>query len=157
METNFPIIPSDRADDLHHLEYADGADLVLFMAGNQFMAMEEIIAEFRSEYPEVKRDKGTTLYTVVHHRETPLRIAEKTVDVGPVWATEAAHAATVGFNFDVVEPGEELDRRKYVNYYLCKLSRSPNAQNAQKFLAFIRSSIPQKIYRTYGFINASDV
>jgi len=50
METNFPTIPSDRADDLHHLEDADRADLLLFMAGSQFMAMEEIIAGFQSEY-----------------------------------------------------------------------------------------------------------
>ncbi|MBW2440761.1 MAG: hypothetical protein JRH12_09820 [Deltaproteobacteria bacterium] len=39
MEPQFPKIPSDRADDLHHLEYAHTADLVLFMAGNQFMDM----------------------------------------------------------------------------------------------------------------------
>lgn len=37
---NPPHIPSDRADDLHGLlPHADAAELVLFMAGNQFMAM----------------------------------------------------------------------------------------------------------------------
>jgi ABC-type molybdate transport system substrate-binding protein len=280
MEHNFPTIPSERADDLHHLEYADRADLVLFMAGNQFMAMEEIMTAFQSEYPEVerifyetlppglelkqilaggaifkdkiievipdiytsvslkamqiledagtikkgeyhlylhnrltlmvppgnpaniktvtdlgrdevrisqpdpanediafhimdmyrqaggdrlverimeeKRGKESTLYTIVHHRETPLRIAEKTVDVGPIWATEAVHAAAEGFNFDVVEPGEDLDRRGHVNYYVCKLSRSPNPENAQNFLAFIQSSTALKIYKKYGFITLSD-
>jgi ABC-type molybdate transport system substrate-binding protein len=278
MTDKYPMIPSDRADDLHHLEYADSADLVLFMAGNQFMAMEEIVAEFQATYPDVKRifyetlppglelkqilaggaifkdtkiqvrpdiytsvskkamqnledaglvskndyhpylhnrltlmvpagnpaqiaavkdlgrdairisqpdpanediafhiidmyrqaggdqlvqrimeekrDNGTTLYTVVHHRETPLRIAEGLVDVGPVWATEAVHAAAVGFNFEVVEPGEELDRRQYIDYYICKLSRSPNPENAQKFFAFIRSSTAQKIYSKYGFLSS---
>jgi ABC-type molybdate transport system substrate-binding protein len=276
MQKTLPTIPPDRSDDLHHLEYADSADLVLFMAGNQFMAMEEIIAEFQTEYPEVKRifyetlppglelkqiraggaifknkiieaipdiytsvsikamqtledagfilkgdyhlylhnrltlmvppgnpaniaavidlgrddvrisqpdpanediafhimdmyrqaggdqlvyrimeekrDRETTLYTVVHHRETPLRISEKTVDVGPVWATETVHAASTGFAFDVVEPGEGLDRRDHVNYYICSLSGSPHPENAQKFLTFIRSSTAQKIYRQYGFI-----
>jgi len=39
---DLPIIPSERGDDLHHLEIADSADLILFMAGNQFMAMKEI-------------------------------------------------------------------------------------------------------------------
>ena len=278
MTAEYPAIPSDRADDLHHLDYADRADLVLFMAGNQFMAMEEIVAQFQDRYPEVekifyetlppglelkqilaggaifkdrvirampdiytsvsekamqiledaelilkkdyhpylhnrltlmvppgnpaqiagvedlgrdavrisqpdpanediafhiidmyrqvggdqlvrkimdvKRDNGTTLYTVVHHRETPLRIAEKKVDVGPVWATEAVHAATTGYRFDVVEPGEELDRREHVNYYICKLSRSPNPDNAHRFLTFIRSSTAQKIYSKYGFLSA---
>jgi len=37
---------------------------------------------------EEKRNQGTTIFKVVHHRETPWRIAEKTSDVGPVWATE---------------------------------------------------------------------
>ena len=55
MKKNLPVIPPDRADDLHHLEIADSADLVLFMAGNQFMAMDEIIAELKSYYPKVKR------------------------------------------------------------------------------------------------------
>jgi len=54
-QKDFPVIPSDRADDLHNLEIADSSDLVLFMAGNQFMAMEEIISAFQQEYPEVKK------------------------------------------------------------------------------------------------------
>jgi len=99
-----------------------------------------------------KRDRGTTMYTVVHHRETPLRIAEKTVDVGPIWATEAVHAATIGFNFDVVEPGKDLDRRNHVNYYICKLSASPHSENVDKFMAFIRSSSASKIFKKYGFV-----
>ena len=37
MTSTLPTIPSDRTDDLHGLEYADSADLVLFMAGNQFI------------------------------------------------------------------------------------------------------------------------
>ncbi|MEE9529680.1 MAG: hypothetical protein V3W52_01720 [Syntrophobacteria bacterium] len=30
----YPVIPSDRGDDLHNLECVDSADLVLFVAGN---------------------------------------------------------------------------------------------------------------------------
>ncbi len=55
MAPQFPVIPSDRADDIHHLPYAERADLVLFMAGNQFMVMEQLITLFQSEYPQVKR------------------------------------------------------------------------------------------------------
>ena len=279
MEKHLPIIPSDRADDLHHLEFANNADLVLFMAGNQFMAMEYIITEFKSHYPEVKkifyetlppglelkqilaggaifknmvintlpdiysavsqkamktledaelirkgdyhlylhnrltmmvpqsnparirsvadlarddvrisqpdpanedigyhimdmyrqaggeqlvhrimeekRAEGTTIYTLVHHRETPLRIAKKTVDVGPVWATETVHAASKGLNFEVVEPGEELDRRHHINYYVCRLADASNPENAQKFLDFVQSPIAQDIYKQYGFVPLS--
>ena len=55
VKEQLPIIPSDRTDDLHGLEYADTADLVLFMAGNQFMVMEMLLAEFQKQYPEVKK------------------------------------------------------------------------------------------------------
>ena len=274
---DLPVIPSDRSDDLHNLEIADSSDLVLFMAGNQFMAMGEIISAFQKEYPHIKRvfyetlppglelkqilsggavfgDKvldiypdiytsvnekamkileqfghinkenyhlylhnrltlmvvkenparinsvtdlarddvrisqpdpenediafrimemyrqaggdrlvhrimeekraeGTTIFTVVHHRETPLRIAKKTVDVGPVWATEVIHAkVTSGLAFDVVEPGEKLDQRDRTNYYVCKLKNAPHPDNAGMFLDFITSSSAQKIYKKYGFV-----
>ena len=274
---DLPVIPSDRSDDLHNLEIADSSDLVLFMAGNQFMAMGEIISAFQKEYPHIKRifyetlppglelkqilsggavfgDKildiypdvytsvnekamkileqsghinkgdyhlylhnrltlmvvkenparihsvadlarddvrisqpdpenediafrimemyrqaggdrlvhrimeekraeGTTIFTVVHHRETPLRIAKKTVDVGPVWATEVIHAkVTSGLAFDVVEPGEELDQRDRTNYYVCKLKNAPHPDNAGMFLDFITSPYAQKIYKEYGFL-----
>jgi len=273
---NFPVIPAERADDLHNLDIADSADLVLFMAGNQFMAMEEIVAAFQKECPNVqkvfyetlppglelkqilaggalfrnkildvfpdiytsvnengmrileqaghinesdyhlylhnrltlmvpsgnpagiqsvkdmgrsdvrisqpdpenediafhiidmyrdaggdelvhrimeeKRAEGTTVFTVVHHRETPLRILKQTVDVGPVWATEVIHAESSGLDFDVVEPGEGLDQRQQINYYVCKLKNAPHTENSQKFLDFITSSTAQNIYKKYGFV-----
>jgi len=270
------VIPSGRSDDLHNLEIADSADLVLFMAGNQFMVMGEIIYEFQDKHPDIKkifyetlppglelkqilsggavfkgktlhvrpdiytsvnkkgmkileesgfiknndyklylhnrltlmapkgnpakiesvldmgrndvrisqpdpenediafhiidmyrqaggedlvhrimeekRAEGTTVFTIVHHRETPLRILKKTVDVGPVWATEVIHAKSSGLAFDVVEPGEDLDQRDKINYYVCKLSNAPNPENAQKFLDFITSQSAQNIYKKYGFL-----
>lgn len=48
---DMPVIPADRADDLHNLEIAAEADLVLFMAGNQFMAMDDIITAFSRSIP----------------------------------------------------------------------------------------------------------
>ncbi|NOZ77129.1 MAG: ABC transporter substrate-binding protein, partial [Euryarchaeota archaeon] len=50
-----PEIPPTRGDDLHNLEYAEDADLVLFMAGNQFMAMEELLESFQERHPGVER------------------------------------------------------------------------------------------------------
>ena len=273
---DFPIIPPDRLNDLHGLEIAETADLVLFMAGNQFMVMKEIVSAFQAQYPEIKkifyetlppglelkqilaqgarfqdkvlsiypdiyssvnreamqllqkedhikqndyhlylhnrltlmvprgnpaqitsvsdlarsdvrisqpdpqnediayhimdmyrqaggdelldrimgkkRAEGTTIFTIVHHRETPLRILKNTVDVGPVWATEVIHAKSSGLAFDVVEPGEDLDQRKSINYYVCQLKKAPHPENARKFLDFIRSSSAQKIYQRYGFL-----
>jgi len=275
-QNDLPVIPAGRSDDLHNLEIADSADLTLFMAGNQFMVMGEIIYEFQDNHPDIKkifyetlppglelkqilsggaffkgktlhvrpdiytsvnekgmkileesgfikkndyhlylhnrltlmvpegnpakiesvldmgcddvrisqpdpenediafhimdmyrqaggkdlvyrimeekRAEGTTIFTIVHHRETPLRILKKTVDVGPVWATEVIHAKSSGLAFDVVEPGEDLDQRDKISYYVCKLSNAPNPENAQKFLDFITSQSAQNIYKKYGFL-----
>ena len=275
-ETAYPVIPDDRGDDLHNLGLADSADLVLFVAGNQFMVMTELLGVFQSQYPEIKRifyetlppglelkqilaggalfadrlidvrpdvyasvsesamkqleekdlisagdyflylhnrivlmvpagnpahiksvqdlarsevrisqpnpeyediafhimemyrdaggenllrqimdikrAEGTTILTTVHHRETPLRIGKGEVDVGPVWATEVKHAQQKNLPVDVVDPGEDLDQREKINYYICGLKGSANPENGAKFLEFIKSSVAQGIYEKYGFI-----
>jgi molybdate transport system substrate-binding protein len=272
----YPVIPADREDDLHNLDAAGSADLVLFVAGNQFMVMDELIAAFQEEHPEVKqifyetlppglelkqilaggalfRDKcidvvpdiyasvtdkamasleeedriahgdyflylhnrivlmvpednpaqvrsvedlardrvrisqpnpeyediafyimdmyrqaggerlvhrimeekraeGTTILTVVHHRETPLRIQKRTVDVGPVWATEVIHARNSHLAVGMVDPGEELDQRHRINYYICKLKKAPHPDHAEKFLNFIKAPRAQGIYGAHGFV-----
>lgn len=267
-----PTITSE--EDLHNLEYAEDADLILFMAGNQFMAMDELVKAFQEEHPEVERifyetlpprlmlnqilydgallegkvvpgnpdiysavnessiktlkDKGliedhftylhnrivlmvpednpagiesvndlerddvrisqpspdtediahhiiemyrqaggyelvqrimeekraeaTTILTIVHHRETPLRLRKRTVDVGPVWATEVVEAKENGQDVEMVDPGKGLDQRDNINYYIARLSDSPNPQNALKFLDFIKSERAQQIYSKYGFV-----
>ncbi|MEN8691587.1 MAG: substrate-binding domain-containing protein [Desulfobacterales bacterium] len=274
-ESKWPVIPPERGDDLHNLEAAETADLVLFMAGNQFMAMADIVSAFREASPEIgkifyetlppgmalkqilaggavfqdrllrmtpdiysavsekamqqlsdaghiepddyrlylhnrlslmvpagnpadiaavtdlgrpeirishpdpanediahhildmyreaggehlvhrimeeKRTAGTTLMTVVHHRETPLRIADGAADVGPVWATEIHHARSLALPIDEVQPGAALDQRDQINYYVCRLKTAPHPENAQKFLEFILSSAAQAIYARYGF------
>ena len=275
-DLTYPVIPADRGDDLHNLEFADSADLVLFVAGNQFMVMEELLGAFQSQCPGIKRifyetlppglelkqilaggalftdkiidvrpdvyasvseaamkqleekkliiaeqyflylhnrivlmvpagnpakinavqdlgrsevrisqpnpeyediafhimnmyrDAGgetlvhrimeekraerTTIFTTVHHRETPLRIEKGEVDVGPVWSTEIKHAQHHNLPVDVVDPGEGLDQRKKINYYICPLKSSTNPENGAKFLQFIKSSKAQGIYKKYGFI-----
>ncbi|MGA8241516.1 MAG: substrate-binding domain-containing protein [Desulfobacterales bacterium] len=274
--SKWPVIPPERGDDLHNLEAAESADLVLFMAGNQFMAMDDLVSAFRQTHPEIgtifyetlppgmelkqilaggavfrdrvlrvtpdiysavsekamqrlsaaghlepgdyrlylhnrlslmvpagnpagietvndlgrqgvrisqpdpdnediarhildmynqaggerlarrimeeKKTAGTTQMTVVHHRETPLRIAAGTADVGPVWATEIHHARSLGLPIDEVQPGATLDQRDRINYFICRLKTAPHPENAQKFLEFILSSAAQAVYARYGFI-----
>jgi molybdate transport system substrate-binding protein len=273
-DQNLPEIPFNRGDDLHNVENAVNADLVLFMAGNQFMVMDELISAFRKKYPDIqrifyetlppglelkqilaggarfgdmtlrgdpdiytavtedamkelvtleyieeyfpylhnrivlmvpsgnpagieavndlgrydirisqpgamedishhimkmyemaggtdlakriieeKRAEGTTILTVVHHRETPLRILKGTVDVGPVWATEIVNALGEGLEIDVVDPGKEYDQHDNVTYYVAKLTNAPNPDNAMCFLDFIRSETAQNIYNKYGFVS----
>jgi len=266
-------IPPSRSDDLHNIEYMNDADLVIFMAGNQFMVMDELLGEFQKTYPDIKRifyetlppglelrqilaggaifrgevinvfpdiytsvtedameelkrrelvdnylvylhnrivlmvpegnpagingvndlakddirisqpgsmedishyiaemyrdaggeeflmrileekrAEGTTIFTVVHHRETPLRIRKGRVDVGPVWATEVINALREGNKVEAIEPGEGLDQRNKVNYYIARLKKAGNPLNADRFIDFIRSPIAQEIYKNYGFV-----
>ncbi len=49
----YPVIPDQRSDDLHGLATIDQAELVIFMAGNQFMAMEDLVAAFREAHPGI--------------------------------------------------------------------------------------------------------
>lgn len=49
----YPEIPSDREDDLHNLEYLEKAQLILFMAGNQFMVMKDLLFDRRKSLYEV--------------------------------------------------------------------------------------------------------
>jgi ABC-type molybdate transport system substrate-binding protein len=51
-----------------------------------------------------------------------------------------------------VDPGQGLDQREELNYYICKLKGSGNPENGAKFLEFIRSSMAQSIYERYGFV-----
>lgn len=278
MKRNYPVIPAERSEDLHNLHIAERADLVLFMAGNQFMAMPEIVAGFQQEHPAAqnifyetlppglelkqilaggalfqgklikavpdiyssvneeamhtleqkrliddgcyftylhnrltlmvpvgnqaniqsvadlgkkdvriaqpdpdsedighhilnmyrqaggealvrkimveKRTRGETLLTTVHHRETPAMIEARSVDVGPIWSTEAIYAANSGRRFEVIEPGEVFDQRDRVRYYICRLKKAGNPENARKFLEFVKSSVAQKIFEKFGFVPA---
>ena len=99
-----------------------------------------------------KRAEGTTVYTQVHHRETPLRIELGNVDVGPVWATEILHARATGMKIDGVALGKQLDQRDSVNYYIAQLKDARNPENAEKFLRFIASPTAREIYSDYGFV-----
>jgi len=273
---NLPVIPDSRRDDLQNIEFIHQSQLNLFMAGNQFMVMEELVSAFKNLHPEIrhiyfqtlppglqlkqilaggaifrgqridapadiytsvnensmerladvhkiapgshglylhnrlvllvpagnpaaiatvsdlggdqvrisqpdpvnediayhimemyrdaggealvhrimeeKRAEGTTIMTVVHHRETPMRLQKGTVDVGPVWATEAVYARSRKLPVNVIEPGPDLDQRHRINYYICELKRSPHPQNAEKFLAFIASDRAHAIHEKHGFI-----
>jgi hypothetical protein len=56
-----PEIPAGRADDLHGLEHARDPDLALFLAGNQFMAVPELLQAFRDLHPDIKKIYCETL------------------------------------------------------------------------------------------------
>lgn len=47
------VIPPDREKDLHGLEAFESVDLRIFMAGNQFFLMPELVQAFQAKHPEV--------------------------------------------------------------------------------------------------------
>ena len=273
-----PIIPAERIEDLIGLEHAEGADLVLFMAGNQFMAVPDLLSAFQRANPKVKKifcetlppgmelkqilagralfqgqsitappdvytsvsqngvdvlvqagltrtedcfvylhnrivlmveqgnplgissvrdmgkdevrisqprpeyediayyiinmyrqaggealierimvqkkEKGSTLLTTVHHRETPARIMAGAADAGPVWATEAVHAQKQNLPLWTIEFGPDLDQRDQVKYFTCPITTGRNPENGRKFLQFLLSDEARTIYRNFGFTPA---
>jgi ABC-type molybdate transport system substrate-binding protein len=273
---SYPEIPAGRADDLHNLEHMEDADLVLFMAGNQFMAMEDLLGGFKGADPEIgnifyetlppglefrqmlaggamfrgrlltgrpdiytsvsidametlkerglidghavylrnrlvlmvakgnprgierledlalddvivsqpgemedissyiagmyseaggrrlcdrileeKMTEGTTLPTVVHHRETPSRIISGAADVGPVWVTEVEHARRSGLAVEAVEVGEALDQRGKVSYCAAVMKDAPNPESARRFFDYLLSTDAGAVYASHGFLPLS--
>jgi molybdate transport system substrate-binding protein len=275
VKTRLPLIPADRSQDLLGLEYLERADLVLFMAGNQFMAIPQLLESFKQNYPEVKKifcetlppkmelqqilaggavfqdreiacppdvyasvsqravdtltkagltqakdcfiylhnrlvlmvrennplkislvqdlaadqvrisqpnpqyediaehiinmyqqaggkslveqimetkkQRGTTILTTVHHRQTPERILSGEADVGPVWATEVAYARQQGLPLAGVEVGTDLDQRNNVNYFACPINTGRNRNNGRAFLTFLKTRAAQDIFKGFGF------
>ncbi|MFO7930999.1 MAG: molybdate ABC transporter substrate-binding protein [Thermodesulfobacteriota bacterium] len=273
---DYPVIPEERSSDVCNLELAESAGLILFMAGNQFMLMDELTASFQSINPETgtivyetlppglelkqilaggavfagrtyrlqpdvyssvseqametlaehdlvgkndyfvylhnrlalmvrkgnprgikgvedlarkdvtvsqpgaeyehiashaiamyqqsggrqlvdtileeKRKEGTTIFTTVHHRETPERIVSGLADAGPVWYTEIVEAEKAGLELEGVEVGTELDQRQNINYFIAPVRTGRNPENARKFLDFITSPAARRIFENHGFI-----
>jgi hypothetical protein len=54
-KAGLPVIPDSREDDLHPSRVPENSQLNLFMAGNQFMVMEALIAAFRQQHPHIER------------------------------------------------------------------------------------------------------
>ncbi len=51
---SLPVIPDSRRDDLHQLENIQQSQLNVFMAGNQFMVMQELVSAFKQVHPEIQ-------------------------------------------------------------------------------------------------------
>ncbi|QJT10267.1 molybdate ABC transporter substrate-binding protein [Oceanidesulfovibrio marinus] len=103
---------------------------------------------------EDKVRAGETYVTTVHHRETPQRLLDGEADVGPVWATEAAHARDRGLALEMVDPGPELDMHEVVAYMACPLRGGGNPEGGLAFARFLRSATAREIYSRFGFIPA---
>ncbi len=93
---------------------------------------------------------GSTYLTLIHHRQTPLRILRRQSDAAPVWYTEAYFQQSILHNpVALVElPAEQnMD----VPYAAGLMEDAPHPQAAKAFMQFLLSPAGQAVYRRYGF------
>ncbi len=98
---------------------------------------------------------GKVWFTSRHHRETPYRLENGESDVGIVWATEVQYAVASGRGVEGVSIPAPYNKQSKVGYAIGRLVKGRNQANADKYLAYLATSDAQKIYASYGFINAT--
>jgi molybdate transport system substrate-binding protein len=93
---------------------------------------------------------GSTYLTLIHHRQTPLRILRQQSDAAPVWYTEAYFQQSILHNpVSLVEipPEQNVD----VPYAAGLMLDAPHPAAARAFMQFLLSPAGQAVYRRYGF------
>jgi ABC-type molybdate transport system substrate-binding protein len=99
---------------------------------------------------EKKLDSGETIFTEIHHRQTPLWLMEGRVDAGPVWRTEALYQQQLGNAIDFIELPEEHKVSGKTAVGIVK--DATNEQAAKDFYGFLSSETAGEIYKRYGFL-----
>ncbi|MHB2026528.1 MAG: molybdate ABC transporter substrate-binding protein [Elusimicrobiota bacterium] len=97
-----------------------------------------------------KVKNGSTWLTVIHHRQTPLRILDGKSDAGPVWYTEAYFQQNIlrhPIETITIPVEENID----VTYAAAILKAAPHPRAAEDFLNFLSTPQAQEIYSKYGF------
>jgi ABC-type molybdate transport system substrate-binding protein len=111
--TFLPEIPLSSGADLHGLEYIDSADLLLFMAGNQFMVMDELLNLFQQEHPEIKKIFYETLPPGLELKQIlagSAKFGEKEIRITPDVYTAVTEDAM-----------KELFQKEYIDNYFVYL------------------------------------
>ena len=93
---------------------------------------------------------GSTYLTVIHHRQTPLRILRRQSDAAPVWFTEAYFQESIlhhPVTTVAIPDAQNLD----VPYAAGLMKDAPHPEAAKAFMQFLLSPAGQAVYRKYGF------
>ena len=102
---------------------------------------------------EEKVANGTTRLTEIHHRQTPMRMMNGTADAGVTWASEVRFQQSIGNPIEgVAIPAAQNTTAIYAG---AVMKDAPHATTAAEWLAFLRSSEAQAVYRQFGFKAAS--
>ena len=100
--------------------------------------------------------EGKTWFTSRHHRETPHRIEKGEADTGIVWTTEVVHAKREGRAIDGVAIADAHNQGNKVAYAIGPLTKAKNMDNAKAFMKYLMTPKAQSIYKSYGFVPASE-
>lgn len=131
-EAQYPIIPADKEQDLYNLEEAAQADLVLFMAGNQFMLMPELLQAFQARCPQVQSIAYQTLPPVLELRQI---LAGGAVFRGKSYAIMPDVYSSVSLQaMQILQEKELVDPRECFVYLHNKLALMVRAGNPQSIL-----------------------
>ena len=98
---------------------------------------------------EAKRRQGTTFLTHIHHRQTPMRIAQGLSDAGVTWQSEVKFQESIGNPIS----GVEIPARDNTTgiYAAGVLADAPHRKAAEEWVEFLKSTKAQSIYRSFGF------
>lgn len=98
---------------------------------------------------EDKVKSGATLLSEIHHRQTPIRIMNGTVDAGVTWASEVRFQQSIGNPIEGVPIPAALNTTAI--YAGGILKDAPHPAAAAAWLEFLRSPEAQAIYAQFGF------
>ena len=96
---------------------------------------------------------GKAILTEIHHRQTPIRIMNGSVDAGVTWASEVRFQKQLGNPIDgVAIPDAQNTTATYAGGVM---KDAPHPQAAAQWLAFLQTERAQAIYREFGFRSVS--
>lgn len=92
---------------------------------------------------------GTTWFTKIHHRQSPMRVLYGQSDAAPVWYSEVFYQQMLNHPVDMIPiPDNE---NVTATYMAGLLKTAPHPGAARDFMQFLNSREAKAIYRKYGF------
>lgn len=92
---------------------------------------------------------GSTFLTQIHHRQTPMRIAEGKSDAGVVWASEVRFQEKIGSPISGVPIPDNQNTTAI--YAAGLVNGAPHRSAALAWLAYLKTDEAQAAYAEFGF------
>jgi ABC-type molybdate transport system substrate-binding protein len=156
------MVKAGNPKHIHSLKDLGRPDVTLSMPNPQWEGVaNQIASSLRKAGGEpleqtVYQDKvktGKTILTEIHHRQTPIRIMNGSVDAGVTWASEVRFQKQLANPIDgVAIPDAQNTTATYAGGVM---KDAPHPQAAAKWLAFLQTEKAQAIYREFGFRSVS--